>query len=73
MTDSDKTNQSKIKVCIVTSAGGHLTEALALKPAYESYDYFFVLNSNTLLPNEMKEITYFIRHSERDWFNVRSS
>ena len=54
-------------ICIVTSCGGHLSEALRLKPAYENCDYFFVVNDRIVLPKEMEGRTIFIRHSERDW------
>jgi beta-1,4-N-acetylglucosaminyltransferase len=56
-----------MKLCIVSSCGGHLTEARALKPSYERYDHFYVLNNRLLLPSDMEGKTYFIQHSERDW------
>ncbi len=56
-----------MKVCIVSSCGGHLTEVRALKPAYEKYAHFYVLNDKALLSDDMKGKTYFIAHSERDW------
>lgn len=55
------------KICIVSSCGGHLTEVRTLKPAYEHYEHFYVLNSWVSLPSDMLDRTYFIRHSERDW------
>lgn len=55
-----------MKVCIVSSCGGHLTEVRCLKPAYEKYDHFYVLNDKVLLSEDMKGKTYFIAHSERD-------
>lgn len=57
----------KAKVCIVSSCGGHLTEVRALKSAYEKYDHFYVLNHRVAIPEDMKNRTLFIRHSERDW------
>lgn len=57
----------EMKICIVSSCGGHLTEVRALKPVYERYEHFYVLNDRVLLPNDMEGHTYFIRHSERDW------
>ena len=54
------------KVCVVSSCGGHLTEARALRAAYERFDHFYVLNDRVLLPDDMRHVTYFIRHSERD-------
>lgn len=56
-----------MKVCIVSSCGGHLTEARALMPAYEQYDHFYVLNDRVMLPADMKGRTLYIAHSERDW------
>jgi len=56
-----------MKTCIVSSCGGHLTEVRALKPAYETNEYFYVLNDQAILPDDMKGRTYFISHSERDW------
>lgn len=55
-----------MKVCIVSSCGGHLTEVRCLKPAYEAYEHFYVLNDKAILPDDMKGKTYFIAHSERD-------
>ena len=57
----------KVKVCIVSSCGGHLTEVRCLTPAYRRYEHFYVLNDKALLPEDMKGRTYFITHSERDW------
>lgn len=56
-----------MKVCIVSSSGGHLTEIRGLRAAYERYDYFYVLNYPIALPNDMVGRTHFITHSERDW------
>jgi beta-1,4-N-acetylglucosaminyltransferase len=55
-----------MKVCIVSSCGGHLTEVRCLKPVYQGHDYFYVLNDKAMLPVDMKGKTYFIAHSERD-------
>jgi UDP-N-acetylglucosamine:LPS N-acetylglucosamine transferase len=57
----------KPNICIVSSCGGHLTEVRALKPAYQRYAHFYVVNKPIQLPPDMKGKTYFIRHSERDW------
>jgi len=56
-----------LKICIVSSCGGHLTEARCLKPAYERDEHFYVLDDKALLPDDMTERTYFVTHSERDW------
>jgi UDP-N-acetylglucosamine:LPS N-acetylglucosamine transferase len=56
-----------MKVCIVSSCGGHLTEVRELLPAYANDPHFYVLNDHALLPDDMQDRTYFIAHSERDW------
>ncbi len=56
-----------LKVCIVSSCGGHLTEVRRLKPAYDAYEHFYVLNDKALLPADMEGRTLFITHAERDW------
>ena len=55
------------KICVVSSSGGHLTEVRMLRPLYQRYEHFYVLNDGALLPDDMSGRTYFIRHSERDW------
>lgn len=56
-----------MKTCVVSSCGGHLTEVRALMPAYTTCSHFYVLNDQVLLSEDMKDRTYFIAHSERDW------
>ena len=56
-----------MKVCIVSSCGGHLTEVRCLMPAYVSFEHFYVLNNKAILPADMQGRTHFITHSERDW------
>jgi len=56
-----------VKVCIVASCGGHLTEARALRPAFQHHPHFYVVNDRIALPGDMQGRTYFITHAERDW------
>jgi len=56
-----------MKICIVSSSGGHLTEVRMLRAAYAHYPHFYVLNDQVQLPDDMKGRTWFIAHSERDW------
>jgi len=56
-----------MKICIVSSCGGHLTEVRTLLPAYSDLDHVYVLNDHALLPADMLGRTHFIAHSERDW------
>ncbi len=66
MFDSEDHVNDKIKVCIVSSIGGHLTEVRSLLNIYSKYKYFYVLNDKATLPSDMVQNTYFIYHSERD-------
>jgi beta-1,4-N-acetylglucosaminyltransferase len=59
-------NDSRIKICLASSVGGHLSELLQLRPVYSGFDHFYIVNDSLLLPDVMKDRTYFIRHSERD-------
>lgn len=61
-----------MKVCIVSSCGGHLTEVRCLAPAYAGYEHFYVLNDAALLPPDMVGRTRFITHAERDWRVLRN-
>jgi UDP-N-acetylglucosamine:LPS N-acetylglucosamine transferase len=56
-----------MKICVVSSSGGHLTEVRCLASAYARFEHFFVLNDPKELPADMRGRTYFIAHSERDW------
>jgi UDP-N-acetylglucosamine:LPS N-acetylglucosamine transferase len=59
-----------MKICIVSSSGGHLTEVRALLPIYREHEHFSVLNERIPLPADMRDRTIFIRHSERDWLTL---
>jgi beta-1,4-N-acetylglucosaminyltransferase len=56
-----------MKVCIVSSCGGHLTEVRAFKAAYQQYEHFYVLDDKAILPEDMRGKTTYVTHSERDW------
>ncbi len=53
-----------MKICIVSSVGGHLREVLQLKPVLEGHDVFFILNDETSVP--LWGRSYRIAHAERD-------
>jgi UDP-N-acetylglucosamine:LPS N-acetylglucosamine transferase len=55
-----------MKIGIISSCGGHLTEIRALRAVYEKYPHFYVLNDRIELSKDMQGKTFFIRHSERD-------
>lgn len=64
--DGELQTPNRIKVCIVSSCGGHLTEVRTLRPAYTRFEHFYVLNDRVLLPEDMTTKTHFVSHSERD-------
>jgi len=49
-----------IKICIVSSVGGHLSEIRQLRYIYSKYDHFYILNDDVFLYDDMKGRTYFI-------------
>lgn len=55
-----------MKVCVVSSSGGHLTEVKSFYNIYKKYDYHYVLNYKVDLSQDMIGRTNFITHSERD-------
>lgn len=55
-----------MKICIVSSCGGHLTEVRDFMPAYSRHEHFYILNDHVILPDDMDGKTTFIAHSERD-------
>lgn len=55
-----------MKVCIISSCGGHLTEVRSLIVCYQHFEHFYVINDPIDLPDDMLNKTYFIAHSERD-------
>lgn len=61
-----------MKVALVSSIGGHLSELWQLRDVYQGYDHFYVLNAPRELPGFMQGKTHFITHAERDWKNIRN-
>lgn len=59
--------KTKPKIAIVSSSGGHLTEALQLYSTLEKYGLHFYINHKIPLPEHLKDKSTFIVHSERDW------
>lgn len=55
---------SRLKICLVSSVGGHLRELMQLVDVLSPYDYFFVLNDATSV--ELPQRSYRIAHAERD-------
>ena len=59
-----------MKICIVSSCGGHLTEVRRLQPAYEHLEHFYVLDDFAAVPADMAGKTYFMTPFKRDPFRV---
>ena len=55
-----------IKICLVSSCGGHLRELRQLREIYERFDYFYVINDRLELSNDLVGRTLFIHHAERN-------
>lgn len=54
------------KVALVSSVGGHLTELLALRAAYEDLPHFYVFNDETQFTPPEHVPVYTVAHAERD-------
>jgi len=68
--DNDKTKNlknKKLKICIVCSAGGHLTEIKLLEDLYKKWDHFFItFKRNNSINLSKKEKVYFIKDPSRN-------
>ncbi len=53
-----------LKICVVSSVGGHLREVLQLAPELAAHRCFFILNDET--PLDLPGPRYRIAHAERD-------
>lgn len=56
-----------MKICLVSSCGGHLAEIRILQRAYGRYEHFYVLDDRIILPKDMEGRTWFVTHAERSW------
>ncbi len=55
------------KICIVSSAGGHLTEVLALKSVFENFSHFFVTFDRPDAREKLRgERVYFVEDPKRN-------
>ncbi len=55
-----------MKIALVSSIGGHLTDLLAMRTALAGHERFWVLNDvSPVIPPE--ERTFIVSHAERDW------
>lgn len=55
------------KIALVSSVGGHLTELLALREAYEACPHFYVFNDVTQFTPPPGVRVHTVAHAERDW------
>jgi beta-1,4-N-acetylglucosaminyltransferase len=56
-----------MKVLVVSSVGGHLTEVMALAPLLARHEVTLVVNDDVQLPPFPFQRVYRIAHAERDW------
>lgn len=56
-----------MKVCLVSSPGGHLRQLLQLEPTLRKYSYFYIINRRSPLKDEILKKSYFISRSHKDW------
>lgn len=58
----------KLKICVACSAGGHLTEILQIKKAYDRYDNFYITfkRENSLELAKIERV-YFVTDPEKSF------
>jgi beta-1,4-N-acetylglucosaminyltransferase len=56
-----------MKVLVVSSVGGHLTEVMLLAPLFVGHDVALVVNDEAALPDFPFSAVYRVAHAERDW------
>lgn len=63
-------NHSKrFKVCLICSVGGHFKQLLKISPAWEDFDYYYVLMDKPIINSFiLKEKVYIITNPERNPF-----
>ena len=54
------------RIALVSSVGGHLTELLCLRTAYERLPHFYIFNDTTQFEPPAGVHVYTIAHAERD-------
>jgi UDP-N-acetylglucosamine:LPS N-acetylglucosamine transferase len=60
-----------MKICVVCSAGGHLTEILQIKESYENYDHFYItFKRENSIELAKKEKVYFVTDPGRSIKNL---
>jgi UDP-N-acetylglucosamine:LPS N-acetylglucosamine transferase len=59
-----------LKIVVVSSVGGHLTEVMQLAPLLVAHDVVLVVNDAVELPAFPFRRVYRISHAERDWRTV---
>ena len=58
-----------MKICVIASAGGHLTEVLRIREAFEKYEHFFVTFNRADVKHKLKgKKVYFVRDPKRNPF-----
>lgn len=56
-----------MRILVVSSVGGHLTEIMTLGPSLRHHSVTLVVNDEAQLPDFPFERVYRISHAERDW------
>ena len=63
-------NSKPIKICLISSVGGHFKQLLKLKPAWKNHHSFYVLMYKPILTSFLKQEkeVYFVTSPERNPF-----
>ncbi len=61
-----------MKLLVVSSVGGHLTEIMHLAPLFGGHEVILVVNEEVQLPDYPFSRVYRIEHAERDWRQIKN-
>lgn len=57
----------RLRICLVSSVGGHFRELLQLQPVYGAYGHFYVVNDEMRPAEGIAVRMIRITHAERSW------
>ena len=67
MTSKMRAPHRPLRIVVVSSVGGHLTEVMQLAPILEGHETVLVVNDAAELPSFPFARVYRIAHADRDW------
>ena len=60
-------HRRRLRICLVSSVGGHFRELLQLRPLYSAHGHFYVVNDRMEVSRGLDARMIRITHAEREW------